>query len=330
MTIENTENTENTEAVDTQVQAEEGSTSVDNSSDVSTKEPSDEIPSEGKEAEAYKPNYKYSVKDQEYEMDEWLRPLVKDAETEKKFRDLYTKAHGINDIKEQREQLRNDFDQYKTQVEKTYSPVVQNYQRMSHLLKESRDTGDYGQFFQALNVPVKEILQWSANTVAQLEQNPNYLQQIKQGWDQTQTQYTLEQRMQQYEQQNRQLQNEIQTRDLEYSLSTPEIQSFAQSFDARVGKPGAFREEVIKRGAIIEQTQQRTLSASEIAKEIMNIYGPQAQPAGSTSTQTQTVQSSEGKPVIPRVNGRGGSYVKSAPQSIADLRKLSAQNRATV
>ena len=41
---------------------------------------------------AYNPNYKFSVMDKEHEIDEWLRPVIKDAEMEKKVKDLYTKA----------------------------------------------------------------------------------------------------------------------------------------------------------------------------------------------------------------------------------------------
>ena len=302
---------EGTETETNEPAAEEGSTSA-----------------EGEPA-AYAPNFKYSVRDEEHEMEEWVRPFVKDSEMENKFRDLFTRAHGIAQIKEQRDSLREEFDSYKSDITQKYAPIVQNYQRASTLLQDAKRSGDFAQFLQAVDVPVKDVLQWAANTVAQMEQNPNYLGQIQNDCKANQTQYTLQQENEMLKQRQQEFQMQMQQKDLEYALASTEVQQFAKDFDARAGKAGAFRNEIIQRGAILEHTTGKTVSASEIAQQLMQTYGGASQvqnPTPQGGTQQGGV-SSDGKPVIPRVEGRGGSPVKKTYDSIEELRKLRSQRK---
>lgn len=285
----------------------------------------------------YVPNLKFKVLDQEKEFDEWLKPIVKNKEMEDKVRDLLTKAHGITKIKSERDSLRSEYDNFKTSMTKEYGPVVQNYNHLSQKAGQARQSGDWGEFFHAAQIPVEGVIRWAANTVAQLEKNPNYLDQAQSSWNTNSNLTNLKSENETLRQQMDRSVMERQQVELDYTLRGPDIQTFAESFDTRVGKPGAFRSEVIRRGALIEMTEKRVASAQEIVGDLMKFYGgvPQA-PSQSDAMQgqplnegTQTVVTgSEGKPVLPNVKGKSNSPARTIIRSTDDLRKLSAQRAA--
>src|SRR3990167_5310472 len=81
-----------------------------------------------KEKKKYEPNYKYSLKDKELEFDEFLRSAIVDEDTEKKVRDLYQRASGM------------EYHQGKTKdVEQQLHQQTQNYSQVMHKLQEAND-----------------------------------------------------------------------------------------------------------------------------------------------------------------------------------------------
>lgn len=283
---------------------------------------------------AYVPNLKFKVLDQEKEFDEWLKPVVKDKETEDKVRDLLTKSHGLSKIKTERDQLRTEFDSYKNMVSKEATPVVQQYQKLNTIAGESRQTGDWGPFFHAAQIPLQSIIRWAADTVVRLEKDPNYLSQSQSTWKTHSNLNNLQTENERLRQEMESVQTQRTEMELEYSLKTPETQNFAEAFDARMGTPGAFRNEVIRRGALIEMSEKRVASPQEIVEEMKRIYGgmPQAAsqptaPQGATLPEGTpgAVMGSEGKPVLPNVKGRSNSPAKTLVRSTDDLRKIYAQ-----
>lgn len=282
---------------------------------------------------AYVPNHKFKVLDQEKEFDEWIKPFVKTKEEEEKFRDLLTKAHGLVKIKTERDQLRGEYDQYKTQINKNYEPVVNQFKYLDSVAGQSRQSGDWGKFFQAAQIPVQSVIRWAANTVSQLEKDPNYLQREESTWQQDQKFRHLETEHLTLKQQAEKLQTERQEMELDFTLRTPEVQNFSQMFDGQVGKPGALKQEIIRRGALIEMTEGRVASAQEILGEISKIYGPLLQakaqapqmqilPGGTQEAET----GSEGKPVLPTIKGRSTSPARKLFKSTDDLRKHIKEN----
>jgi hypothetical protein len=53
--------------------------------------------------QAWKPSFKFKVKDKELEFDDFVKPIIKTKDLEQKFKDLYEKAHGLDEVKTSRE-----------------------------------------------------------------------------------------------------------------------------------------------------------------------------------------------------------------------------------
>lgn len=286
-------------------------------------------------APVYEPNYKFKVLDQEKEMDEWLRPLVKNKEVEDKIRDMLTKVHGLPKIKSERDEVRTQFDTFKSQIQKEYAPVIQRHQHLSEMASKARQNDDWTPFLQAAQIPVQSVIKWAAKTVAQLEANPNHLDKEKALYDTTQHIQSIQQQNQTLQQQMDQIRMERQALELDYNLNANDTKEFAKIFDARVGRPGAFRQEVINRGAMIEMSEGRVATAQELVGDLIKLYGgmpkaevpmteapaEQAQMEGSLEAQ----QGSDGKPVLPNIKGRSTSPAKTVIRSTDDLRKLRTQ-----
>jgi len=60
------------------------------------------------EAAAYNSDFKYRVKDREFEVDDFLRSIITDEATEKQVVDLLTKAKGLEDTVKSRDKLREE------------------------------------------------------------------------------------------------------------------------------------------------------------------------------------------------------------------------------
>jgi hypothetical protein len=69
----------------------------------------------------YTPNTKFKVMDKEHEFDAWLAPHIKDAETEKKAKELYEKAYGLDYVKPKYEASQKELEQYKTTYNSLYN-----------------------------------------------------------------------------------------------------------------------------------------------------------------------------------------------------------------
>jgi len=270
-------------------------------------------------APAYTPNYKYKVKDQEHEFDEWLRPVIKDPEVEKKAREMYERAMGLDEVKASRDNFKTKYEDVNTR----YSSVENSLRTVAGYANK----GDYDRFFQALQIPEEKILQWTINKLKYKELPPEQRAQIDR-------QRSLEMEQEQFEYQ-RQLHEQqladLGRQQLEFELSKPDVAQIAKDFDTRVGRQGAFQNEVINRGAFYELAQQGTKPAFALVQEVMQMYNLGSQNPASTQNpaQSQSGQAqpkNQQKPTIPVFqSSSNASPVKSQVTSIDDLRKLRQQ-----
>lgn len=269
----------------------------------------------------YQPNYKFKVMDQEREFDEFIRGTIKDAETEKKARELYEKAYGLDVIKPKFHETREK-----------YKKLDQEHQGVMSQVAELRDLysrGDLDGFFQKLNVPKDKILQWVVDQ-AKYEQLPSDQRQILDARKQAeQKALELERSNQSLEQRYQEQVTEAKRYALEATMKLPDVQSYAESFDARAGKPGAFWEAVTEHGHMAYVVRKVDLTPEQAIREVMTRYG-QVAPAASHPQNDQVPSSAaqvspvKEPPVIPNVSGRSTSPMKPKANSIADLRKIAA------
>jgi hypothetical protein len=277
---------------------------------------------EGGEPAPYEPNFKFKVMEQEHEIDEMFRSLVKDADTEKKIRELHEKAYGLDTVKGRLEKVREEHTSTKQKLSQ-YEEAVSD-------LRELYQSRDFDTFFGKLNIPQEAILQWVAEKV-----NYNNLPpEQKALYDDA-----LKARRDAYEarKQSREMSGKVDERSLEArrvlmttALEKPDVKTFAAAFNAKVGKPDAFWNEVCKVGIQAHEQDGIDLPPEEAIKRVMDAYKPffgEAAPAGNpaAANQPKVVQPNPA-PTIPNVQGSAGRSPvgKKKPTSIEDLKKLAA------
>jgi hypothetical protein len=266
----------------------------------------------------YSPNFKFKVMDKEHEFDEFLRPAIKDSETEKKIRELYEKAYGLDVVKprfnETREKLKS--------VETTHGQVMSSIAE----LREHYQRGDFDSFFQALKIPQEKILQWVLDKANYQELPPEQKRIFDDRRSADQRAWEAEKRAQALEQRIQEQTTQAKGYALQVALEKPDVKSFVETFDQRAGRPGAFIEAVVETGDYAWHARNEDLSPEQAIQAVMARYGSfvQAQsqaPQAGNPAQPQTTPT-KAPPVIPNVGGRTASPT-SQPQvkSLADLKK---------
>lgn len=277
----------------------------------------------------FTPNFKYKVLKEEKELPEWARPFVTSADLEKQFKDTFERADGIEAVKQHRDSLVQE----NTAMREEWAPVVQNTRAAMEFARK----GDLDSFFEIAGIPEVAVLKYALHRL-QLRENPAALQQHEQQRQQQLENLRLQQEL---EQTSAGYQNlAVQTREIQLDthLSRPENLSAVQAFDARVGKPGAFKAEVIRRGQAYA-AQGFDAPVEQLTTEILNLIGWQGQNPPPVSGQnglgatapaagTEPPPAATGKPpTLPHLRGRGTSPVKKAAKSTDELRELARQMR---
>lgn len=285
-----------------------------------------------KEPPAYAPNFKFKYRavdkeNAEGEVDPLFRSLVKDADTEKKIRELHEKAYGIDFVKHDRDQIRQELEPLRDYRTKTSAAL----QRLGAMIQQ----GDMESFITAMKIPPQLVLQYALDKIKYAEMTPEQ----RAAYDSQR-----QQRVQasQLELENQNLQNTVfqiagQQRgmEVEFYLQRPEISEAATAYDGRIGKQGAFKELVFQRGAYHYYVNKVDKPVNEVVSEVLQMLGHQTQSAGGQpviqptgGTTTPASVGSKGKPVIPNIQGKGTSPAKVIAKSTDELRKLANQYAA--
>lgn len=270
---------------------------------------------------AFTPNFKFKVMDKEHEIPEFLRGAIKDADTEKQLRELHEKAFGLDVVKPKYQSLKGQYDKIMADKE--------SQDRSITILGKMIQNNDLDSFFKALKISEDQVLQYALERVRYREMPIEQRMQFD-------AQANERQRLMQLEMQNQQLQEQymnesVQARtiQLDMGLANPLVKQAVDAFDAAVGKPGAFRAEVIKRGQYANFTTGADIPVDQAISEVMQIVGPfvkaqapasavapGAAPAAGATPPTQQ------PPVIPNVSGRATSPAKRVAKSVDDLREM--------
>ena len=280
---------------------------------------------------AYTPSYKYKILDKEYEFDAWMKPLLKDKETEEKLRDLVTRSHGIDEIKKSRDELRTKLED----VEPKYKNIDASLTYLSDLVNR----GDIRAFVEAVKLPKKQLLQYAIEEL-------KYLQLPAEERGRIDAERAEQERLVSLETQNQTLQQQlyqasVQSRNHELSMVTsrPDVAAVVNQFNALVGKPDAFRAKVVEKGLTHFHLTGQDLTAEQAVEAVLSEVRPllgvsasiaQGQAGQATLGQGamqagQPVVVRETKPTIPNLQSGGVSPVKKQPRSLDDLRKLRNQ-----
>lgn len=273
-------------------------------------------------ASTYTPNFKYKIKGEEREFDEWIRPVVKDGETEKKLRRMYEQAHGLQHVEEHRNRLQREYGE----LNNKYSTLDSELTKLGSYVQN----GDYGRFFQQMGIEGNKILQWAEQQKAEMALPPQQRAALQQ---QRAAQYKAEQYesevLPDYERRLADARAKAVELELQFEIQKPHIQDFASRFDARAGE-GKFYEEILTVGDLLTQQNGGVEPpVQEVFNAVMMKWKPFLAEAAPTqmTPPTQMEQAPQAqtasKKVIPNISGGGGaSPIAKKPRTLADLKQL--------
>jgi len=262
----------------------------------------------------WKASFKYKVKDSEHDMPDWVHPLVKDADTEKEMKTLFSRGHGIEDIKTERQTLRDEL----TEVRDSKESIDQSLNTLSEYVQK----GDMKSFFEALQIPKDLVMKYAVEELKYSEMSPEQRSKIDNDRQVNQQLQELQYQNQTLQQQSEQARVSQKQFELSNAISRPEVATTAQTFDARNGA-GAFQREVVNQGVLAFHTEGVELTTDQAVGKVLGLLGAltPADPAVATPNVVPG-QATTAKPVIPNMQSGGGSPVRSVPRSLEDLRKL--------
>lgn len=261
---------------------------------------------------AYTPNFKFKSYDKEAEFDEFLRPVVKDKDTEEKLRDLYTKAFGLEPMKQKYNKLQEEHVPLKQRFENLYG----NVNRLGKFL----EGGDFDNFFQGLNVPEEKVFQWALRRAQMHEMSPEQRQAYEELTARRRNETLLSEQFRSTQAQLEELKSQQRFFELDQTLSRPEISQIAQAFESKLG-PGSFKNEVIARARQAFKDSGKDLSPMEAVNMVIEHYKPFLAAQASANVGAVTKSQSQA-PVIPNVTGRSTSPAAKQVKSLDDIRKL--------
>lgn len=315
--MENTEQVVDTSVTETNLNAPETTTATPDpvsASPASTTTPDPAIVAAAPAAPAFTPNFKFKVMDKEHEIPEFLRGVVKDVDTQKKLIELHEKAYGLDAVKGKYQSTKQQFESLMSEKKAQDAGLA--------TLGQYLEKNDLDSFFKALKISEEQVLQYALDRVNYRELPIEKRMQHDAQLSERQRTYQLEQQYQQLQQQFQQESVQARTFQLDSALARPDVKTVADAFDAKVGKPGAFKAEVIKRGQYANFTTGADISADQAVSEVLGMFSPFVQQATQAPAQAATQSTSGAQsapPVIPNVTGRGTSPVRKAVKSIADL-----------
>jgi hypothetical protein len=275
-------------------------------------------------AQKFAPNLKFKVRNQEFDVPKWMQSSITDEASQTAAVDLLTRAQGLDVVKQAYTKLEENFN--------TTFATAEGYKQVTNELRRHYQRGDFDSFFKRLNIPVEKVLQWVADKVDYQESTPEQRRLIEARKVSDQRAWSLEEQALEYQSTYEQQAVSARETALSSALEKPEVKSVIEVFDAKVGKPGAFRDEVIRRGQLAAITRKVDLSPEDAIKEVLSMVNPfmtsaqapqgPAAPVVTAAATEPAVLPKKEIPVIPRISGGAQSPTpQNKYKSIDDLKK---------
>lgn len=267
---------------------------------------------------AYVPNFKYKAALQEKELDKFWHPLIKDPESEKKVKELFTKVDAFDFMKQKREYAESQFDSLLADYN-TQASTVEKFNK-------SVQSGDLTSAFRLANISKEQVFKWTQQQLQIMEMPPDQRQQLEQ-YEQSRLQkFEMEEKYNQLQQQFESTQVQARAIQLDVALARPEVARFAEAWDQN-GGPGSFRQFVIEEAKKVYYDTKQDLSSEQAVAMVMQRFGKFLSVGETTAPAPQALPQTnrQNPPVIPNVTGKAASPIKKVPKSIDDLKKLAKE-----
>lgn len=268
----------------------------------------------------YTPNFKYKAALQEKELEEFWRPLVKDADSEKKVKELFTKVDAFDFMKNKKETLEQ---QYQS-MHGDFEQVNQTVQRFNQSVQQ----GDLSSAFRLAGITKDQIFRWTQQQLELQDMPPEQRSQIEQAEAARSQKYDLEQKVTYFQQQFEHQAVQARAVQLDVALMRPEVARFAETWDRNADQSGAFKNFVIEEAKKVYYDTQRDMSPEEAINSVMQRFGKFLNVGEATVQSPQAIPQAGAQrppPVIPNITGKAASPIKKVPGSIAELRKLAKE-----
>jgi len=269
---------------------------------------------------AWTPNYKVKAYDNEYDIPEDFRSYI-NQENEKKFKEVFERSFAFDTIKQKYKDAHSKYQD----VSGKYDNISKNLDKLSKYV----EAGDFDSFFNSIKIPEQSIQQWIYNKL-QIQSLPQDQQQLytknseyQRQLSSMQEQYEeMQSKLQEFESYKQQQAVQQRMSELDSAIGSAEFKSLAESYDARVGQPGAFRNEVILRAAAVAQSTGKELSVQEAVQDFAKLVAWNQQNGAQAAG---VAQKGQGRPTIPSVSGKASSPVAPQVKTLDDLKKLAKE-----
>lgn len=205
-------------------------------------------------------------------------------------------------------------------VQNEYNELQQGLSELSTYVQR----GDLDSFFGALKIPQDKIFQYVLDKLNYQQLSPDQKAAYDQQRQLQSQSYLQERRLAEMEGALQQQAVQARTYELDQALSSPQVRSISESFDARVGRPGAFRQEVVRRGQLAYYNTGADIPVTQALNEALETVGRLVQDQGQAVQNQTNVASGQAKaPVIPNVgSGKNVSAVAKQVKSLSDIESI--------
>ncbi len=238
--------------------------------------------------------------------------------------ELYQKAYGLDHLKGKYNTVKEELPDLRKAQEQLQK---QNYAlgSMGSLIKNK----NYNALFSELKIPDEDIIKYSLDRVQYQDLTPEQKSEYDNNVDSRNRLVKLERENQQFKQSLQQQVVERRNSELDSNLASPDMEGIVSEYDSRVGEPGAFRSEVIRRGQSAYHLTGKDISAQDAIGEVLKVIGIDRQVSSNQANAAVNgnVYKREkntfvrNKPVIPNVRSGGSSPARKLPRSIDDIKK---------
>jgi len=265
---------------------------------------------------AYTPNYKYKAALQEKELDKFWHPLIKDADSEKKVKELFSKVDAFDFVADRRKTA----EQQLQSINNDYQAVRSTVERFNESVKGN----DLTSAFRIANIPKEAIFRWTQQQLELMDMPPQQRQQFEQAENARLEKMDLDQRYQHLQTQYETQATQTRVMQLDFQLSKPEVASFANAWDQNSGQPGAFKQFVIEEAKKVFYDTNQDISAEQAVAHVMSRFGKflNVAPQAPTLPSTAGSPGQNAKPVIPNVTGKAVSPIKKVATDLKSLREV--------
>jgi len=266
------------------------------------------------ETPAWIPDWKYKFNGQEREVDEFFRPLAKDAQALEKVKDMIQRAEAVEMHKTKTKEYETQLSEVKPEIE-TVAKLRGMYDRGDH----ERVLANIGYTDDMLMKIVKDKL--DRHQLAP-EQKAQYESEQRLRLDNEKLLADNEM----YRSQAAQELTNVTGLQLESELGKVEHQAIKEAYEKAHGD-GSFKALVLDRGAYLVDRAQKHVSPSEVMASVLKEFGPFVTQVQNAAVGTPEVQTQQKPKIIPNVGRGGGSPALSRITSIDQLKQLQKQFR---